>query len=90
MGRYRDTGIGSLKQASGKWYVRFTTYQRGKPKQHCFQVGPTNVYDCLPGGVYSRISARKPALIGAGNAVSPPVAEWIGRRIIAAEGGLSR
>lgn len=46
--------------------------------------------DCLPGGIYSRISARKPALIGAGNAVSPPVAEWIGRRIIAAEGGISK
>lgn len=41
--------------------------------------------DCLPSGVYSRISARKPALIGAGNAVSPPVAEWIGRRIMEAE-----
>lgn len=45
MGRHRDTGVGSLKQASGKWYVRFTTYQRGRPKQHCFQVGPTNIYD---------------------------------------------
>lgn len=50
---------------------------------------PSRVYagecaDCLPGGVYSRISARKPALVGAGNAVSPPVSEWIGRRIIEA------
>ena len=41
--------------------------------------------DCLPGGVYSRISARKPALIGAGNAVSPPVAQWLGERILEAE-----
>lgn len=54
---------------------------------------PRRVYagecpDCLPSGVYSRISARKPALIGAGNAVSPPVAEWIGRRIIEAEAAI--
>lgn len=41
--------------------------------------------DCLPSGIHSRISARKPALIGAGNAVSPPVAQWIGERIMEAD-----
>lgn len=51
---------------------------------------PRGVYagecpDCLPSGIYSRISARKPALIGAGNAVSPPVAQWIGERIMKAD-----
>jgi site-specific DNA-cytosine methylase len=39
--------------------------------------------DCLRGGVYARVSARKPALIAAGNAVTESVAEWIGRKILA-------
>jgi hypothetical protein len=43
-----------------------------------------NCPDCLRGGIYSRISARKPALIGAGNAVSIPVAEFMGCRILEA------
>jgi site-specific DNA-cytosine methylase len=47
-----------------------------------------NCSDCLRGGVYSRISARKPALIGAGNAVSVPVAKWLGERILSI-GGIS-
>jgi site-specific DNA-cytosine methylase len=38
--------------------------------------------DCLPGGIFARVSARKSALVGAGNGVTQPVAEWIGRRIL--------
>lgn len=41
--------------------------------------------DCMPSGIYSRISKRKPALITAGNAVSIPVAKWLGERIQYAE-----
>ena len=39
--------------------------------------------DCVRGGVYAGVSARKPALIAAGNAVTEPVAEWIARKILA-------
>jgi site-specific DNA-cytosine methylase len=54
-----------------------------------------NVYvgscpDCLRGGIYSRVSARKSALVAAGNAVTQPLAEWIGRRIIEVECGAER
>lgn len=41
-----------------------------------------NCADCLPGGIYSRVSARRIALMAAGNAVSHPVAEFIGKRIL--------
>jgi len=37
--------------------------------------------DCLPGGIYSRVSARRAALVAAGNAVSVPVAQWLGEQI---------
>lgn len=40
--------------------------------------------DCLPGGIFARVSARRTALMGAGNAVTQPVGKWIGERIIAA------
>jgi site-specific DNA-cytosine methylase len=45
--------------------------------------------DCMRDGVFARISARKLACVGAGNAVSEPVAEWLGKRIIeaVADGG---
>jgi site-specific DNA-cytosine methylase len=38
--------------------------------------------DCVRDGIFARISARKPACMGAGNAVTQPLAEWIGRRIV--------
>ena len=41
-----------------------------------------NCSDCLRGGVFARVSSRRTALMGAGNAVSQPVAEWIGKRIL--------
>jgi DNA (cytosine-5)-methyltransferase 1 len=41
--------------------------------------------DCLPGGIFARVSARKLALMGAGNAVSQPVAKWLGERIAVLE-----
>jgi len=37
---------------------------------------------CLPDGILARVSARKSACMGAGNAVTQPLAEWIGKRII--------
>ena len=40
--------------------------------------------DCLRDGIFARLSSRRIALMGAGNAVSQPVATWIGRRIIEA------
>ena len=44
--------------------------------------------DCVRGGVYARVSKRKPALMAAGNAVTEPVAEWLARKILApAEAG---
>lgn len=46
-----------------------------------------NCPDCMRGGIFARVSQRRTALMGAGNAVSQPVAEWIGKRIIAAESG---
>ncbi len=45
-----------------------------------------NCADCLRGGIFARISARKSALMGAGNAVTQPLAEWLGKKIIAVEG----
>lgn len=41
--------------------------------------------ECMPSGVFARISSRIPALVGAGNAVSVPVAKFIAERIIEAE-----
>ena len=41
--------------------------------------------DCLRDGIFARLSKRKFAYMGAGNAVSQPVAKWLGERIIAAE-----
>ena len=46
-----------------------------------------NCSDCMRGGIFARISARRTALMGAGNAVSQPVARWIGRRIVEADRG---
>lgn len=46
-----------------------------------------NCTDCVRGGIFARVSARRTALMGAGNAVSQPVAEWIGRRILEVERG---
>jgi len=40
--------------------------------------------DCVRDGIFAGISARKLACVGAGNAVTEPVAEWIGRRIVEA------
>lgn len=40
-----------------------------------------NCADCMRGGVFARVSQRKFALMGAGNAVSIPVATWIAERI---------
>lgn len=48
-------------------------------------VGPCGL--CLRGGVFARLSDRKLALMGAGNAVTQPLAAWIGRRIVEASGG---
>lgn len=42
----------------------------------------------LPDGVSSTLAIR-PALRGYGNAVAPPVAEWIGKQVIAANERLS-
>lgn len=47
-----------------------------------------NCTDCMRGGVFARVSARRIALMGAGNAVTQPVAEWIGRRIVTAISGV--
>jgi hypothetical protein len=44
-----------------------------------------NCPDCLPGGVFARVSSRVLALVGAGNAVTVPVATWLGCRIVAAQ-----
>jgi len=49
-----------------------------------------NCPDCLRGGIFARVSARIPALVGAGNAVSVPVARFIGERIIEAEREIER
>ena len=48
-----------------------------------------NCPDCLRDGVFARISSRKLACVGAGNAVTQPVAEWIARRILSAESSLA-
>jgi hypothetical protein len=44
-----------------------------------------NCPDCLRGGIFARVSARKSALMGAGNAVTVPTARWLGERIAAME-----
>lgn len=44
-----------------------------------------NCPDCLRGGVFARNVDRKPALMGAGNGVTVPVAKWLAERILAAE-----
>lgn len=49
------------------------------------QVFYGNCSHCVRDGIFARISARRIACVGAGNAVTQPVAEWIGRRIVAAE-----
>jgi site-specific DNA-cytosine methylase len=41
--------------------------------------------DCLRGGIFSRLSDRSLALMGAGNAVSVPVARWLAENIKRAE-----
>lgn len=41
--------------------------------------------DCMPGGVFARVSSRVPALVGAGNAVSVPTARFIGTLICRSE-----
>jgi site-specific DNA-cytosine methylase len=41
--------------------------------------------DCLRGGFFARPTTRSLALMGAGNAVSVPVARWIAENIIRAE-----
>ena len=46
--------------------------------------------DCMPSGIFARVSARIPALVGAGNAVSVPVARFIGERIVEAEREIAR
>lgn len=47
-----------------------------------------NCSDCLPGGIFAGVSERKLALLGAGNAVSVPVARYLGRAILEVEGRL--
>lgn len=42
MRRNRGTGIGSLKVACGKWYVRFTQYTPDGPRGRCYQIGPVD------------------------------------------------
>lgn len=46
--------------------------------------------DCVRDGVFARLSARKPACMGAGNAVTQPLAAWLGQRIIETEKCWSR
>lgn len=46
--------------------------------------------DCLRGGVFAGVSKRSFALMGAGNAVSVPVASWLGERIKEAESCLTK
>jgi site-specific DNA-cytosine methylase len=41
--------------------------------------------DCLRGGIFSRLCDRSLALMGAGNAVSVPVARWLAENIKRAE-----
>ena len=41
--------------------------------------------DCMPSGIFARVSARVPALMGAGNAVSTPVARFIASRLVDTE-----
>lgn len=41
--------------------------------------------DCMPSGIFARISSRALALVGAGNAVSVPVARWLAIKILEAE-----
>lgn len=45
--------------------------------------------DCLPGGIFARICDRIPALVGAGNAVSVPVARYLAEKIVKAEAHLT-
>jgi len=63
---------------------------QGSPRQRF----DGNCPDCVRGGIFARVSARRTALMGAGNAVTQPVAEWLAWRIRAvldteaeAEGG---
>lgn len=42
MRRHRGTGIGSLRQVAGKWYVRFTAYTDSGPKNCGYQLGPVS------------------------------------------------
>lgn len=40
-----------------------------------------NCPDCMPSGIFARVSQRKLALMGAGNAVTQPVARFLAERI---------
>jgi len=40
-----------------------------------------NCADCMRGGIFARVSARRVALMGAGNAVTQPVAKYLAERI---------
>lgn len=44
-----------------------------------------NCPDCVRGGIYSGILARKPALVAAGNALPAPVSRWVGEQIVRVE-----
>lgn len=61
----------------------------------CTKSWPSQLYagscaDCMPSGIFARVSSRTPALVGAGNAVSVPVAWFIAMLICRSEQSISR
>jgi site-specific DNA-cytosine methylase len=73
------------------WNYLYRDVQRGKmgakrstkKEQSSVYSGPCS--KCLRGGIFAGVSSRKFAFVGAGNAVTIPVARYIGERIIETE-----
>lgn len=77
------------------WNYLYSNVQRGEIRSGRCEEGEQSQFflgscaECLRGGIFARVSARKIAFVGAGNAVSIPVAKWLGERIIEAESKLT-
>ena len=69
-------------------YTDCLRVQGGFPKRGEGKLYPGLCPDCMPGGIFARISSRALALVGAGNAVSVPVARWLALKILQAENGI--
>jgi len=75
------------------WDHLYTDSERGERRRtesREMQLYSGSCPDCMPGGIFARVSSRLPALMGAGNAVSIPIARFIAERIKRSEQSISR